>query len=98
MNKETLVCQKGMKLSEQLKRARTDRPDEWTMDRYIAKATEMEEALDKIEKARKAAILVERYANQRVIEELEMILDRTKLAVNIDSIRKHITSQIKLKR
>jgi hypothetical protein len=87
-----------MKLSEQLKRARTDRPDEWTMDRYIAKATEMEEALDKIEKARKAAILVERYANQRVIEELEMILDRTKLAVNIDSMRKHITSQIKLKR
>jgi hypothetical protein len=45
MNKtKTLVCQKGMKLSEQLKRARTDRPDEWTMDRYIAKATEMEEA------------------------------------------------------
>jgi hypothetical protein len=44
------------------------------------------------------SIARERYANQRVIEELEMILDRTKLAVNIDSIRKHITSQIKLKR
>jgi hypothetical protein len=51
-----------------------------------------------LRQARKAAILVERYANQRVIEELEMILDRTKLAVNIDSIREHITSQIKLKR
>jgi len=35
-----------MKLSEQLKRGRTDRPDEWTMDRYIAKAKEMEEALE----------------------------------------------------
>ena len=35
--------------------------------------------------------------NQRVIEELEMILDRTKLAVNLESIRGHITSQIKLK-
>jgi hypothetical protein len=44
------------------------------------------------------SIARERYANQRVIEELEMILDRTKLAVKIDSIRKHITSQIKLKR
>ena len=35
--------------------------------------------------------------NQRVIEELEMILDRTKLAVNLESIRGHIASQIKLK-
>lgn len=37
-----------MKLSEQLKRARADRPDEWTMDRYITKAKEMEEALESI--------------------------------------------------
>jgi hypothetical protein len=40
---------------------------------------------------------IEHYANQRVIEELEMILDRTKLAVNLDSLREHIESQIKLK-
>ena len=34
-----------MKLSEQLKRGRIDRPDEWTMDRYIRKATEIESAI-----------------------------------------------------
>jgi hypothetical protein len=34
-----------MKLSEQLKRGRIDRPDEWTMDRYIQKATEAENAI-----------------------------------------------------
>ena len=34
-----------MKLSKQLKRGRIDRPDEWTMDRYIRKATEAEEAI-----------------------------------------------------
>lgn len=33
-----------MKLSEQLKRARSDRPDEWTMDRYIAAAEKLESA------------------------------------------------------
>jgi len=35
-----------MKLSEQLKRARADRPDEYIMDRYIQKAKEMEELLE----------------------------------------------------
>jgi len=34
-----------MKLSEQLKRGRIDRPDEWTMDRYIRKATEAEQSI-----------------------------------------------------
>jgi len=34
-----------MRLSEQLKRGRIDRPDEWTMDRYIQKATEAENAI-----------------------------------------------------
>jgi len=34
-----------MKLSEQLKRGRIDRPDEWTMDRYIRKAEEAEKAI-----------------------------------------------------
>ena len=34
-----------MKLSEQLKRGRIDRPDEWTMDRYIQKATAAEESI-----------------------------------------------------
>lgn len=34
-----------MRLSEQLKRGRIDRPDEWTMDRYIRKATEAEESI-----------------------------------------------------
>ena len=40
---------------------------------------------------------IDQYANKRVIEELEMILDRTQFALNLDSIRKHIASQIKLK-
>jgi hypothetical protein len=34
-----------MRLSEQLKRGRIDRPDEWTMDRYIRKATEAEQSI-----------------------------------------------------
>ena len=34
-----------MILSEQLKRGRIDRPDEWTMDRYIRKAMEAEELI-----------------------------------------------------
>ena len=34
-----------MKLSEQLKRGHIDRPDEWTMDRYIRKATEAEQSI-----------------------------------------------------
>lgn len=34
-----------MRLSEQLKRGRIDHPDEWTMDRYIRKATEAEDAI-----------------------------------------------------
>ena len=34
-----------MRLSEQLKRGRIDRPDEWTMDRYIQKAAEAEQAI-----------------------------------------------------
>ena len=34
-----------MRLSKQLKAGRIDRPDEWTMDRYIRKATEAEEAI-----------------------------------------------------
>tara|TARA_B110000858_G_scaffold171391_1_gene201861 strand:+ start:295 stop:486 length:192 start_codon:yes stop_codon:yes gene_type:complete len=41
--------------------------------------------------------MIESYVNQRVVDELELILDRTKLAVNIDSFREHIVSQIKLK-
>lgn len=35
-----------MKLSEQLKKARADRPDEWVMDRYIKLAVEMENELE----------------------------------------------------
>lgn len=34
-----------MRLSEQLKRGRIDRPDEWTMDRYLEKATTLENAI-----------------------------------------------------
>lgn len=34
-----------MRLSEQLRRGRIDRPDEWTMDRYIEKATELEDTI-----------------------------------------------------
>ena len=34
--------------------------------------------------------LAEEYANQRVIEELESILDKTQLATKVDSIRSHI--------
>ena len=44
MKKPTL--NHDMKLSEQLKRARADRPDEWSMDRYIQKAKEMEDLLE----------------------------------------------------
>ena len=31
-----------MELSEDLKKFRTDRPDEWTIDRWIRKATDLE--------------------------------------------------------
>lgn len=31
-----------MKLSEDLSKCRTDRPDEWTMDRFIQKAERLE--------------------------------------------------------
>ena len=41
--------------------------------------------------------MFEDYAKLKVIEDLELILDRTKLAVNLESIRGHIESQIKLK-
>ena len=34
-----------MKLSDDLKKWRADRPDEWTMDRFIAAAIELEERL-----------------------------------------------------
>lgn len=34
-----------MRLSEQLRRGRIDRPDEWTMDRYLEKATELEDTI-----------------------------------------------------
>ena len=46
---------------------------------------------------RDITIRIEGYVNERIIEELEEILDRTKLAVNLESIRGHIASQIKLK-
>jgi hypothetical protein len=31
-----------MKLSEDLRKCKTDRPDEWTMDRFIRKAERLE--------------------------------------------------------
>lgn len=34
------------KLSEQLQDARTDRPDEWTMDRFIEMAEELEATIE----------------------------------------------------
>jgi len=40
---------------------------------------------------------IENYVDQRITEKLEMILDRTKLATNLDSIRDHITAQLKQK-
>ena len=40
-----------IELSEDLKWWRAERPDEWTMDRFIAKAEEYEAALDDLLKA-----------------------------------------------
>jgi len=37
-----------MNLSEQLQKARADRPDEWTMDRFARLATELEEKVEKL--------------------------------------------------
>jgi len=34
-----------MRLSEQLRRGRIDRPDEWTMDRYLEKAETLENTI-----------------------------------------------------
>jgi hypothetical protein len=38
-----------MKLSEQLRKWRAERPDEWTMDRFIALADHLESEARKIE-------------------------------------------------
>jgi hypothetical protein len=38
-----------LKLSEDLKKWRAERPDEWTMDRFIEKAEELEKSLKAIE-------------------------------------------------
>ena len=35
-----------MKFSEDLKRCRSDRPDEWTMDRFIKRAENIEQWLE----------------------------------------------------
>ena len=37
-----------MKLSEDLQKGRVDRPDEWTMDRYIKSAQKLESYLEEI--------------------------------------------------
>ena len=41
--------------------------------------------------------LMEQFANQRVIEELEDVLDMIQCSENLDSLREHITSKIELK-
>jgi exonuclease VII small subunit len=38
-----------MKLSEELKHWRIERPDEWKMDDFIRKAQELEEEVDRLE-------------------------------------------------
>jgi len=43
---------------------------------------------------RDITLRIEAYVNERVIEELEMILDRTQLAVEVKGVRSHITFQI----
>lgn len=37
-----------MKLSEDLEKWRAERPDEWTMDRFISRANDIEKALTKV--------------------------------------------------
>mgnify|MGYP003654471852 CR=1 FL=1 len=41
--------------------------------------------------------VMEQFANQIVIEELEDILDMIQCSENLDSLREHITSKIELK-
>ena len=41
--------------------------------------------------------VMEQFANQRVIEELEDVLDMIQCSENLDSLREHITSKIELK-
>jgi len=46
---------------------------------------------------RDITIRIEGYVNERIIEELEEILDMIQCSENLDSLREHITSKIELK-
>jgi serine phosphatase RsbU (regulator of sigma subunit) len=68
-----------MKLSEQLRKWRAERPDEWTMDRFIALAEHLESEAKKIECEAILKAVRATQTQERIDDDMRFVIRPSKL-------------------